>query len=331
MSLSLKENMLMVYQHKTPEFIPLKQDLQQVRTTEPGFRSVVYEGATRGGSEEVDWFGQNWLLEPTINAYNPDAKNYIIKDVARWRDYVTIPDPDKLDWKALFSRHAIEHDKNKLLRGNDTFGLWERAFSMISISDLLCALIEEPEACEDFFSAIADYKIKLHNYFIDYYKPDVMCMHDDYGSGQGLFMSPDVWRELIKPSLKRVIDNVKSKGVMYEHHCCGYMAPLAEEIAGLGATSWNSIHVSNNPLECKQKFGERIALVGGMCNGQYLDTDSTTEEGLRRHVRQTAEAMLPGVGIVISCSFRNHPERAAVFDDELIRCGNLHYGFDRPQ
>ena len=201
---------------------------------------------------------------------------------------------------------------------------------MIPIADLLCALIVEPEACEDFFCAIADHKIKLHNYYMEYYKPDCVCMHDDYGTGQGLFMSPETWRELIKPHLQRIIDNITSKGIMYEHHCCGYMVPLAEEMAKMGVSSWDMVHVINDPYVCKQKFGDKLAFICGICDGQYLDMDSTTEEQMRIHIREVAEKMLPGLGVVIKARFSNHPERDSIFNEELASCGQQYYKQSRP-
>ena len=107
-------------------------------------------------------------------------------------------------------------------------------------------------------------------------------------------MSPDTWRELIKPHLQRVIDNITSQGVLYEHHCCGYMAPLAQEIADMGASSWNMVHVVNDVCACKQKLGHKLAFVGSVCDGQLFDMDSTTEEQMRSHVREMSDKMLPG-------------------------------------
>lgn len=322
--------MRLVYQHKIPEYLPLEDDIQILRTVEPGFKSAVYGEKSGSEREETDWFGQNWVYEPMVNAYNPDSRNYIIKDIARWREYVIFPDLDAIDWKAKFIADDVEINENKLFLLKDGYGPWERAFSTTPIADLMCALIEEPEACEDFFCAVADHKIKLHNYYLDYYKPEVVRLHEDYGSGQGLFMSPETWRELIKPHLQRIIDNITSKGILYEHHCCGYMVPLAEEIADMGASSWNNVHVSNDPYSCKQKFGDKLAFIGGICNGQYLDMDSTTEEQLRKHVRETAEKVFPGLGVVMETMFKKHPERGVIFKEELLKCGQQYYKENRP-
>ena len=328
--LTLRENMLLVYQHKIPEYLPLLGDIQRIRSVEPGFKNVLFHGK-RAGKKETDWFGQDWVYEPMVNAFNPDASHYIVADIADWRDYVEIPDVDSIDWKAKFDEDAVEIDKNRLLEIKDATGLWERAFSMVPIDELLCGLLLEPEACEDLFRTVADHKIKLHNQYIKYYHPDVICMHDDYGHGNGLFMSPDTWRELIKPHLQRVIDNITSQGVLYEHHCCGYMAPLAQEIADMGASSWNMVHVVNDVCACKQKLGHKLAFVGGVCDGQLFDMDSTTEEQMRSHVREMSDKILPGVGTVMAVGCICHPERNQIFQDELLSYGQQYFKYRRPE
>lgn len=328
--LTLRENMLLVYQHKIPEYLPLLGDIQRIRSVEPGFKNVLFHGK-RAGKKETDWFGQDWVYEPMVNAFNPDASHYIVADIADWRDYVEIPDVDSIDWKAKFDEDAVEIDKNRLLEIKDATGLWERAFSMVPIDELLCGLLLEPEACEDLFRTVADHKIKLHNQYIKYYHPDVICMHDDYGHGNGLFMSPDTWRELIKPHLQRVIDNITSQGVIYEHHCCGIMAPIAEEIADMGASSWATVHISNDPASCKAKFGGKLAMIGGVCDTQFMDLESTGPEQIREHVRKTADQTFHGPGTVISCQFAAHPKRKMIWDEEILRYGQQYFKCSRPE
>lgn len=331
MSITIRENMLRVFHHEVPEFLPMITDIQNIATVEPGFICWLKEGR-RPRDREKDWFGQGWVYEPVVRAYNPDASDYIVKDITSWRDYVEMPDPDQTDWEALFAREGIQPDReNRFIMLKDGFGLWERAFSMVPIVDLLCDLKLEPEACEEFFSAVADYKIKLHNYYIRHYRPDALCMHDDYGTGQGLFMSPDTWRELIKPHLKRVIDNVTSQGVIYEHHCCGMLAPIAEEIADMGADAWENVHVVNNPYKCKQEFGNKLAFIGGVADSQMMDMDSTTEEKIRSHMRETMDKMLPGVGTVIYAACKAHPERSAIINEELLNYGQKFFKEKRPE
>lgn len=109
------------------------------------------------------------------------------------------------------------------------------------------------------------------------------------------------------------------------------MAPLAEEISDMGASSWNMVHVVNDVLNCKQKLGHKLAFIGGVCDGQLFDKDSTTEEQMRAHVREMARKMLPGPGTVMAVGCILHPERNKIFSDEMLTYGQQFFRSKRPR
>ena len=330
MAITFRENMMLVYQHQHPEFLPLMEDVDTCKPMGLNFVNEVPDGGLTKLINQ-DWFGQKWQYEPNIRASNPAPDSALLDDITQWEERLQFPDLDKLDWEEHALADTSHWDRaHKLSKVVDRLGPWERMFSILPFVDALCALVEEPEACAAFFSAMADHKIRLHNYYIHYYKPDIINMHDDYGSGMGMFMSPDTWRQLIKPQLQRIIDNITSQGVLYEHHCCGVMAPIAEEIADMGASAWATVHVANHPLECKQRFGQKLALIGGVCDTQFMDQESTTPEQIRAHVRETADKMLSGLGTVLSCQFVAHPERASIWKEEILRYGQQFFRSQRP-
>ena len=200
--LNLRENMELVYQREEPEYMPFMSDFDVASLDALDF---VNERPVVPGVNK-DWFGQSWTYEPKVKAANPTPGCPLVTDITLWKEQMTFPDIDALDWEGHAARDTASWDrKNKMSRITIGFGLWERMFSVMPFDDALCALMEEPEACYDFFSAVADHKIRLHDKILKYYKPDILVMHDDYGTSQGLFMSVKVWRELIKPHLNHKI------------------------------------------------------------------------------------------------------------------------------
>ena len=112
---------------------------------------------------------------------------------------------------------------------------------------------------------MADYKIEIIKNLKKYYMCDVVIYMDDYGMENNLFMSLDMWREMIKPHLKKVIDATHELGMIYEQHCCGYVEPLIPEFVELGVDALDPIQASANPnaKKLKQKYGDKITFVGG--------------------------------------------------------------------
>ncbi len=326
MHLSFRENMMLAMEHKEPQYMPLITDFDQVT---PGALDFINESPAISGVHK-DWFGQSWTFEPNIGGANPTPGCYLLEDVTEWKQKVRFPDLGKLNWADYAARDTAgwdrEHRMSRVIIG---YGMWERLFSIMPFTDALVSLVEEPEACYDFFGAVADHKIRLHDYVIQHYKPDIIVMHDDYGNNSNLFMSVETWRELLKPHLKRVIEAVTSKDVLYEHHCCGYIAPLLPEIVEMGATSYNTVHVSNRPLELKKQLGDRLTFVGGF-NNQFIDSCTTTEEQIRVHVRETIDALAPGGSWVPRVSQKTKG-RADIVTDELLKYGCSHYYSPRPE
>lgn len=324
-SLSFKENALLAYQHKVPEYMPMPKDLdiQAPRGMDFINESICVEGTAN------DWFGQSWTWEKTVAAPNPTPGMHLMDDVTKWKQIFKFPDLSKLDWEGYAARDTAKWDRDKRLsRVIMGFGPWERLFTTMDFSECLMALIEEPEACYELFGAIADHKIRLHDYVIQYYKPDVLCMHDDYGHQNGMFMSPDTWRKLLKPHLKRIIDAVTSKGVIYEHHSCGYFAPIAGEIADLGAAATNGVQVCNNPKKLKEEIGYKLCFYGGF-DTSMMASPTATEEEIRASVRQTIDDLAPGGSFIASCPVVS-PEGNRIATDEIIRYGSTKYTCPRP-
>ena len=324
-TLSFKENTLLAYQHKEPEFFPIATDMD---TCAPRGMDFIRESICVSGTAN-DWFGQSWTFEPNIGGANPTPGVHLVPDITRWREFMKFPDLSRLDWEGYAARDTAKWDRERRLsRVMVGFGLWERMFSVMEFQEALCALMEEPEACYDFFGAVADHKIRLYQYLIQYYKPDILIMHDDYGSNSGMFMSPEVWRKLIKPHLQRVIDCITGAGVMYEHHCCGYFAPILGEIADMGCVATNTMHISNKPAELKQEIGHKMCFVGGF-DTQFMDRPGTTEAEIRESIDRTIDALAPGGSWVAQSGLKTR-ERNAIVNDELIRYGSTKYRCKRP-
>lgn len=328
--ISPKENMLRVLNHQEPDYLPLSSDIIV------GISSII-KTASVGSKEEpvaYDWFGRKWIYEEKIGASCVDVNEPLLEDITQWKDVIRFPDLSSLDWEGAAARDTQGWDReNKLVRFLMFTGPWENLYYSMNFADALCALVTEEEACFEFFKAFADYTIELLGYVIKYYKPDIITLHDDYGMGTGLFMAPEVWRKLLKPNLKRIVDYVHSQGLIYQHHNCGYGASLAEEMADdLGIGSWQSVTLVNKPAELYKKIGHKVALIDGMMDISKLDADGITEEEIRQLTREAADAICPGgaCAVISAGACYAHPERRAIVEDELRSYAQKYYRGKRP-
>ena len=104
----------------------------------------------------------------------------------------------------------------------------------------------------------------------------------DYGSQRGPLISPDFYREMIKPFNKKLCDwiheNTPWKTFM---HCCGGIRPLMDDIIDAGFDIISPVQTSAEGMELrglKDDFGDRIAFWGGGVETQSTLPFGTPEE-----------------------------------------------------
>ena len=104
----------------------------------------------------------------------------------------------------------------------------------------------------------------------------------DYGSQRGPLVSPDFYREMIKPFNKKLCDwihkNTPWKTFM---HCCGGIRPLLDDIIDAGFDIISPVQTSAEGMEpcgLKEDFGDRITFWGGGVETQSTLPFGTPEE-----------------------------------------------------
>lgn len=308
MEIKPRDNVIMAFQHKEPYWIP-----NSVTDCDIVLQSAVqerYEGKTTG----TDEFGLEYI-------YNGEAKGPVLKpgfqlveNVDKW-EKIKIPDLDKRDWEAVAARDTASWDRKNRFSIVQLFnGMFERAHMSMGYENVLMGLLTEPEELEGWFRRFTDYRCELIRKIGKYYKPDAVMIFDDYGAKESMMFSPAVFRELIKPQLKRMVDTVHECGMYYILHGCGYYKPIFPDIVELGVDAVHPIQISNDPIELKQLYGNKITFLGGFDNVNVLDREGCTEEETRREVRRVLTELAPGGSFVAWRSFFcQHPE---VYMDE---------------
>ena len=102
-----------------------------------------------------------------------------------------------------------------------TRGCYGRLAAYMGFENALIAMVEDPEESRAFMEAITDHKIEIANKLIDAYGLDIYYTFDDIATANNLFLSPETYREVIKPCHERLTKAVTDRGVIYGAHTCG--------------------------------------------------------------------------------------------------------------
>ncbi len=286
-----REQLLQVYAHKNIGYVPnFFTDFDFLKP------ETMNERAEAGGK---DWFGVEWEFVPLVLAAMVKPGTKVLTDITKWREQVHFPDLDAIDWEAAAKKETAEWDReNKISYLMLINGMFERTHALMGFEDAFMAMYDEPEEYQALVDAITDYKVKLIEIMGKYYKPDVLCFHDDYGANDRMLMSPDLWRQFFKAPLKRVIDAAHKAGIIYEHHSCGYIEPIFDELVELGIDAIDPLQITNPIRQLKDKYEHRLTFVGGYDTQNVYDRPGVTEEEIREETKRTMDLMAPGGSFV---------------------------------
>ncbi len=139
---------------------------------------------------------------------------------------------------------------------------------------------------------------------------DWLWTGDDVASQTGMIISPQMWREMVKPELARVVAVGKARGLWVAFHCCGAHHPIIPDLIEIGVDVLNPVQgvcPGMDPYELKQEFGEHLAFMGG------VDTQGLLPNGSAQEVRRATEKLISGMtsdggGFILAASHSIPPE-----------------------
>ena len=219
-----------------------------------------------------------------------------------------IPDPDSLknfdfpvlDEKLLRSeceRLAARTDGNFTVASLG-YSLFERAWSLCSMEDLLCYMVSDPEFVHELFDKIIAFDMQKVDIFLEY---DIDCMlfGDDWGQQRGLIMGPPHWREFILPRIKKLYGRVKEAGRWVAQHSCGDLREIMDDLTGAGLNLYQTFQPEiYSPAAYKPKIDKKLAIWGGIST--QMDLPFKTPQQITEITRDTISIMWKNGGYLAS-------------------------------
>ena len=274
-----KENLRLVHQRKIPQWIP--QNFAAVQLFNPS----CYLSQGVPGQGGTDLFGAKWIVcdnAPTGAIHDPKFKIIpTVEDLPRWRELITIPDVEAMDWEGAAARDNANFDReNKMLCTGILDGNFNRLQALMGTCEALLAMMDEPEAVLDFFDWHTNLKIQMLEKVMEYYHPDIIINGDDICSSTGLFFNREMYETFIKPFEQRFADAIKKyDGVILQHHVCGKCEDIIPDIIGYGTQVIEPMQPGMNDIvKMKELYGDKVIFNGGWDSyGPHNDENATRE------------------------------------------------------
>lgn len=164
------------------------------------------------------------------------------------------------------------------------FSLYERAWSMRGLENLMLDFYDNPGFVHTLMSEIADYNIAQLREAARY-DIDAVYFGDDWGQQHGLQMGPKLWHTFIYPQLRRMYGAVKDLNKYVFIHSCGDVDELFDDLLSIGLDCFNPFQPEvMDVYALMAKYRGRLTFQGGLSTQRtlpYGTVDDVRTETLR--------------------------------------------------
>jgi len=254
----------------------------------------------------------------------------VIDDWAKLDEFIDkMPDPEKdpqFDGLAELAERIRAQDRYLM------FGWWtlffERPWGLRGMTNLLMDYYLNPEEVHRLHDALCNQYCRYIERAVRELKPDGFWTSDDLGHQTQLMMSPETFREFIKPYYARVGALLKKHGVHWWLHSCGNNTEVLEDLIEVGVDVFHPVQKGTmDEVSVARKFGDRLSFLVGIDVQHILQ--ERDPDGVREEVRYLIDlfdrpeggmCIAAGNGIVAGTPFEN----IRAFLDEAMRYGIEH-------
>ena len=226
-------------------------------------------------------------------------------------DYPKWPSPDHFDYECVREQTAEARSTGKVVvfvgdRMNRCAQL-KPAMYIRGVEQILLDFVLNPEIAEYIFARITEFYLEYARRTFEAAGDnlDILLTGDDFGTQNGMFISPAMWRQFLRPGFKSFIDLGKQYGYKVGHHTCGSVRPIIPDMIDCGLDILNPVQPEAYDMdhgELKSLFGDRLSFHGSISIQQTLPFG--TPDDVRNEVKKRMEILAPDGGFIF-CTAHN--------------------------
>lgn len=216
--------------------------------------------------------------------HTPDK--IVIKDIEEWQKYLKVPNViyNAEEWEPFIAEAEAVDRSEQYVAPFIAPGVFEQCHYLMEIQNCLMNFYEYPDEMHEVIDCITEWELAYAAELCKYLKPDALFHHDDWGSQQSTFLSPDMFREFIKPAYMKIYGYYKSHGVeLIVHHSDSYAATLVPDMIDMGIDIWQGVMKSNNIPALIEQYKGKITFMGGI-DSASVDFEGWTPEVVAKEV-----------------------------------------------
>lgn len=209
------------------------------------------------------------------------------------------PDPNPARLREHYARF-VEANRPRFRLASIAFTLFERAWSLRGMDQLMVDMLEAPSFVHEMLDRILEFNMAQLEVALE---QDIDCVlfGDDWGGQGGLIMGPRPWHEFIQPRAATMYRRARRAGKRVMIHSCGDVRSLLPELVEMGVEIFNPFQPETmDVVPTKRSFHGKMSFYGGI-SVQHLLPHGTPDE-VREETRRLLAVLGEGGGYLAAPS-----------------------------
>ncbi|HIQ05415.1 MAG TPA: hypothetical protein EYH31_06920 [Anaerolineae bacterium] len=259
----------------------------------------------------VDWWGLRKQMigpfEEVIGSPLTNAQTVADVEAHAW------PDPDWFDYEGMRAVCQELSEYALVIRDPGPYATCVLRLAMFlrGMDNFMVDLMLNPDLARVIIERVERFYLELNYRILEAVGDltDIYFLADDVGVQDSLMISPQLFRDFVKPSLTRLMGQGRSYGQKIMYHTCGAVRDLIPDFIEMGVDILNPIQVSAanmEPVGLKRDFGDVLCFHGALDIQAILS--GGTPDQVRAEVERLCEILGPGGGFILAPTNNIMPE-----------------------
>lgn len=268
-----------------------------------GFDSIYMLERKISGRENLymDQWGIKWKrIEHRYGAYSEFAE-HPLADLKKYDSY-EFPDPENEDYE-LYETIINKYGKSHAILGAAPCSILEASWYLRGLENLMMDLVINKDFVNDLMDKVMEYHLYISRKLVKM-GVDIIWWGDDIGCETGPLISPEAWREFLKPRYSYMAQEVKkiNRNIKIAYHSDGYIEHAIKDFIDIGFDIINPLQPKVNDVEMiKRKYGKKLTFWGNVDTRDVLSNGRP--EDIISEIKNVIRVLAPGGGFIL-CS--NH-------------------------
>lgn len=201
----------------------------------------------------------------------------------------TVDDIEKYPFPDSFAKgrydfaeqQIVKYGKSHAIVADLETSIFETAWYLVGLEKLLMDMTLGEPYIDALFDKIMNINTEIGKKLISL-GADIIWAGDDFGSQDGMIMSPDNWRKVFKPRIKYMFEEFRkvNPNVKIAWHSCGSILPIIPDFIEIGLDILNPIQPLAHGMEpkfLKKTYGKDLVFFGGIDIQNLLPNGTPTQ------------------------------------------------------